>query len=61
LRRAAQELKSNPRNYDVWFDYVRLEETNGDQARIRETYERAIANIPLEKVHTQPFFSPLQS
>ena len=46
----AQELKSQPRNYDVWFDYIRLEEANGEQPRIREIYERAIANVPLEQV-----------
>jgi hypothetical protein len=45
-----QEIKTQPRNYDVWFDYVRLEEANGDPARVRETYERAIGNVPLEKV-----------
>lgn len=39
-------LESNPHNYDVWFDYIRLEEADGDAARIREIYERAISNIP---------------
>mmetsp|Transcript_73375 Transcript_73375/g.132114 ORF Transcript_73375/g.132114 Transcript_73375/m.132114 type:complete len:663 (+) Transcript_73375:106-2094(+) len=39
-------LGKNPRNYDVWFDYVRLEESVGDVAKIREVYERAIANKP---------------
>ncbi len=42
-----QELKSNPSNYDVWFDYARLEETySGDTDRVREVYERAIAQLP---------------
>jgi len=40
------ELKANPYNYDVWFDYVRLEEQDGDADKIREVYERAIANKP---------------
>eukprot|EP00928_Gymnodinium_smaydae_P011410 TRINITY_DN14213_c0_g1_i2.p1 TRINITY_DN14213_c0_g1~~TRINITY_DN14213_c0_g1_i2.p1 ORF type:complete len:674 (+),score=201.35 TRINITY_DN14213_c0_g1_i2:120-2141(+) len=39
-------IKQNPRNYDTWFDYVKLEESAGDVARIREVYERAIANKP---------------
>eukprot|EP01083_Nonionella_stella_P055193 145674_1 len=41
-----EELKSNSRNYDIWFDYVKLEESNGDVERIREVYERSIAEIP---------------
>jgi len=41
-----EELKANPRNYDVWFDYIRLEEGVGDSARCRDVYERAIANVP---------------
>ena len=40
------ELKQNPKNYDTWFDLARLEETGGDVERVRETYERAIAQIP---------------
>ena len=36
-------------NYDAWFDYVRLVETEGDEEVIRETYERAIANVPPSK------------
>ncbi|KAJ3090637.1 Crooked neck-like protein 1 [Quaeritorhiza haematococci] len=42
-----EELASNSRNYDAWFDYARLEESAGDPARIREVYERAIAQVPL--------------
>jgi crooked neck len=41
-----EAIKQNPRNYDVWFDYVRLEESVGDVGKIREVYERAIANKP---------------
>lgn len=33
----------------MWFDYIRLEEVNGDPERIREVYERAIANLPAEQ------------
>ncbi len=39
-------VKENPKNYDYWFDYARLEETGGDLDRVREVYERAIAQIP---------------
>jgi len=39
-------IKENPRNYDTWFDYIKLEESCGDVSRIREVYERAIANKP---------------
>ncbi|XP_023022464.2 pre-mRNA splicing factor crn [Leptinotarsa decemlineata] len=41
-----QEILQNPTNYDAWFDYIRLVEGEGDLEFIRETYERAIANIP---------------
>ena len=41
-----EQLKENPRNYDAWFDFARLEETSGDADRVRDTYERAIAQIP---------------
>jgi len=41
-----ESIKANPKNYDTWFDYVRLEEASGDVARIREVYERAVANKP---------------
>lgn len=44
-----EEIKENPSNYDAWFDYLRLLESDGDfnVDVIRETYERAIANVPL--------------
>lgn len=41
-----EKIKENPKNYDVWFDYARLEETSQDPERVREVYERAIAQIP---------------
>ncbi|GJN37005.1 hypothetical protein PR202_gb25919 [Eleusine coracana subsp. coracana] len=40
------EVRKNPLNYDSWFDYIRLEESVGNKERIREVYERAIANVP---------------
>ena len=45
-----QEVKANPMNYDAWFDYLRLLEADGNMEQIRETYERAIANVPPSKV-----------
>ena len=36
----------NPNNYDAWFDLLRLTESDGNKDVIRETYERAIANVP---------------
>jgi len=46
-----EELQLDSTNYDIWFDYIRLEEAYGDKMKIREIYERAIANVPpaLEK------------
>lgn len=41
-----EQVKENPKNYDAWFDLVRLEESAGDVDRVREVYERAIAQIP---------------
>lgn len=41
-----EEIKTNPMNYDAWFDYIRLMEAEESQEMIREVYERAIANIP---------------
>ncbi|EEH07975.1 pre-mRNA-splicing factor CLF1 [Histoplasma capsulatum G186AR] len=41
-----EQVKENPKNYDIWFDFVRLEESSGDVDRVRDVYERAIAQIP---------------
>ncbi|XP_047090034.1 crooked neck-like protein 1 [Lolium rigidum] len=40
------EVRKNPLNYDSWFDYIRLEESVGNKDKIRDVYERAIANVP---------------
>ncbi|RYP66966.1 hypothetical protein DL769_005882 [Monosporascus sp. CRB-8-3] len=40
------QIKENPKNYDIWFDYARLEEISGDVDRVRDVYERAVAQIP---------------
>lgn len=39
-------VKENPKNYDAWFDYAGLEESSRDHERIREVYERAVAEVP---------------
>lgn len=56
-----EEVTHDGRNYDVWFDYSRLEEgayrdvkdegstqeeLDAAVARVREVYERAVANVP---------------
>ncbi|KAG9255029.1 uncharacterized protein F5Z01DRAFT_653686 [Emericellopsis atlantica] len=46
-RRYYEELvKENPKNYDSWFDYAGLEESSRDADRVRDVYERAIAQVP---------------
>lgn len=45
-----QEVKMNPLNYDAWFDYIRLLESDLNTEQVRDTYERAIANLPPSKV-----------
>ncbi|WCJ26466.1 Pre-mRNA-splicing factor CLF1 [Euphorbia peplus] len=40
------EVGKNLFNYDGWFDYIMLEKSVGDKGKIREVYERAIANVP---------------
>lgn len=44
-----QEVLENPTNYDAWFDLLRLVENEGNLETIRETYERAISNVPPSK------------
>src|SRR6201996_7380061 len=41
-----EQVKANPKNYDSWIDYARLEEASQDPSRVRDVYERAIAQIP---------------
>lgn len=41
-----EQLKADPNNYDLWIDLARLEESGGDVDKVRDTYERAIAQIP---------------
>merc|ERR1712172_290505 len=44
-----EEIAEDPMNFDAWFDLIRLVENEGDVEVIRETYERAIANVPPSK------------
>lgn len=48
-----QQLRKNLKDYDTWFDLLRLEELVRDIDRTRDVYERAVAQIPplLEKRH----------
>ncbi|KAJ2481628.1 NineTeen Complex (NTC) component [Coemansia sp. RSA 2131] len=39
-------VKGDPRDYDAWIDYAKLEESAGDRVRIRDVYERAVAEHP---------------
>ena len=41
-----EQIKDNPKNYDAWIDFARLEEASGNTDRVRDVYERAIAQIP---------------
>ena len=41
-----QQVSANPKNYDAWFDFARLEESAGDIDKTRDVYERAIAQVP---------------
>uniref|UniRef100_A0A096NVQ0 Crooked neck pre-mRNA splicing factor 1 n=1 Tax=Papio anubis TaxID=9555 RepID=A0A096NVQ0_PAPAN len=40
------QKEANPHNYDAWFDYLRLVESDAEAEAVREVYERAIANVP---------------
>ena len=39
-------VRENPKNYDAWFDYAALEESSRDADRVRDVYERAVAQVP---------------
>jgi crooked neck len=41
-----EQVRENPKNYDAWFDYAALEESSRDADRIRDVYERAVAQVP---------------
>ena len=39
-------LAKNPLNYEAWLNLALLEESLGNQDRIREVYEAAVAQLP---------------
>ena len=41
-----RKIIKDPLDYDTWFDYLRMVEQEGDSDVVRDTYERAISNIP---------------
>ena len=42
-----ERLRLNSFDYDTWFDYIRIEESEGsDIEKTRDVFERAIANVP---------------
>lgn len=43
------EIKSNPMNYEAWFIYLKVIEEEKNVELVRDTYERAIANVPPSK------------
>lgn len=40
------QINSDKYNYDIWFDFLRLEQDEGDINAIRMVYDQAVANIP---------------
>lgn len=40
------KLKESPRDYDTWFDYIKLAEDEFSLNEIRDIYERAVACVP---------------
>jgi hypothetical protein len=51
-----KDLKENPLDYDTWFDYIRLLETEEDAEQIRDAYEKAIAQVPPIAVCFKKYF-----
>jgi len=41
-----RRVKEDPRDYDAWFEYAKLEEEHGDVVAVRDVYERAVSNLP---------------
>ncbi len=41
-----EDLKENILDYDTWFDYIRLLESEDDLEKVRDAYEKAIAQVP---------------
>ncbi|VDO41226.1 unnamed protein product, partial [Onchocerca flexuosa] len=44
-----EQIAENSYNYDAWFDYIRLLQNEKiDREEMEDTFERAIANVPLQ-------------
>lgn len=41
-----EQVKENAKNYDTWIDYANLEQASGNVDRVREVYEKAVAQVP---------------
>jgi crooked neck len=41
-----KRLVDDPRDYNAWFEYAKLEEDYGDAAATRDVYEHAVSNLP---------------
>ncbi|KAL7437176.1 hypothetical protein ACHAXM_005476 [Skeletonema potamos] len=46
-----KRVNADPQDYDAWFEYAKMEEENeiegvNNASKVREVYERAIANVP---------------
>lgn len=41
-----EDLAANPFDYDTWFDLLRLLELEGDKEQVRDSYEKAISQVP---------------
>lgn len=44
-----KSLEIDPFNYDLWFDYLRMEEIDTDFEQIRNLYERSVRQVPILK------------
>jgi len=42
----AKKIQNDPLDYDTWFEYAKLEQDHGDSAKVRDIYEKAVANLP---------------
>lgn len=45
-RQYEEQVKENPKNYDTWIDFANLEQTSGNVDRVREVFEKAVAQVP---------------
>ena len=44
-------MKTNPNNYDAWFDYLRLMESEADPDTVREVYDTRRGKAFMETIH----------